>query len=276
MSDDVGTWAVLTAAGSGTRLGAPVPKALVPVGDITLLELAVSRLVGAQGMRGIVVTCPPGMEEQFLAAATAGGVSPDLVRVVAGGVSRQSSVKAGLDALKTWMEEGVPSRGPLAASDVDEQIVLIHDAARCLAPVGLMNKLVEALRPTTSGGGSGSSSDEAASPSFPAGVIPGLPVTDTIKQVRETGAGDVVVATPPRSALRAVQTPQAFRMGPLFAAHEKHLHLGADEESAATDDAALLELAGDPVVVIEGDPLAFKVTIPPDLEATRKHLAEGA
>ncbi len=262
MNDGVGVWAVLTAAGSGTRLGAALPKALVLAGQKTLLELAVDRLAGARGMRGVVVTCPPGMEEQYLAAATAGGATRDFVRVTAGGVSRQASVKAGLDALRTWMTE-TSAGSALVGPEVDQQVVLVHDAARCLAPPNLMDRLTTALRLPCG---------EGSPDSLPAGAIPGLPVTDTIKQVAVTGVGEVVTSTPPRSSLRAIQTPQAFRMGPLFAAHEKHSRLGCDEESAATDDAALLELEGEPVVVVEGDPLAFKVTTPPDLEAVQKHV----
>ena len=90
-------------------------------------------------------------------------------------------------------------------------------------------------------------------------VVPGLAVTDTIKQVDSSGH---VVATPDRSSLRAVQTPQGFGRAALERAH------AAGEQ--ATDDAALVERQGGNVVVIDGDPLALKVTHPADLEAAER------
>ncbi|EAP97083.1 putative 2-C-methyl-D-erythritol 4-phosphate cytidylyltransferase [Janibacter sp. HTCC2649] len=142
------------------------------------------------------------------------------VSVVAGGAERTHSVSAGLAALHE-----------------DIGIVLVHDAARCLAPAELFDRLVVAVR----------AGHDA--------VVPGLPVTDTIKQVDEQGQ---VVATPNRSSLRAIQTPQAFRRALLARAHASGLE--------ATDDAALVEGLGVPVTVIDGDDLAFKVTTQSDLE----------
>lgn len=282
MAEQGNLWVVLTAAGSGTRLGADVPKALVEVQGSTLLALALEQIAGASGVQGVVVTAPAGMEDRFekeTPASLAGRV-----RVVAGGASRQASVKAGLDEARSWMEEkGLDKKAS------DAEIVLVHDAARALAPPSLMNRLVAAL---------GLPLEPA-----PVAVIPGLPVTDTIKQVvpvvgwandaegtsggqaddrapknnrapednREDetarlGPVDRVTTTPERSSLRAVQTPQAFRMGPLYAAHVKHASLGGDEGVSATDDATLLEWEGKTVLSIEGDEKAFKVTNPPDLE----------
>ena len=89
-------------------------------------------------------------------------------------------------------------------------------------------------------------------------VIPGLPVSDTIKRVVRDGHGDAVVAeTLDRSHLVAVQTPQAFRADLLRAAHAE----GAD----ATDDAALVEAAGGTVVVVPGEATNMKITGPDDL-----------
>ena len=96
-------------------------------------------------------------------------------------------------------------------------------------------------------------------------VVPGLPVPDTIKRIDENS---IVVETPPRDALRAVQTPQGFRRDVLVAAHA-----GADGD-AATDDAALVERLGYPVLVVPGDPAAAKITVPQDLERAAAVLAE--
>ena len=95
-------------------------------------------------------------------------------------------------------------------------------------------------------------------------VIPVIPVADTIKQV----AGDVVEGTPDRSTLRAVQTPQGFLLSGLRAANEAYF--GAEDPGfVATDDASLMEWHGVPVVTVQGDPMAFKVTTPIDMTLAR-------
>jgi 2-C-methyl-D-erythritol 4-phosphate cytidylyltransferase len=94
-------------------------------------------------------------------------------------------------------------------------------------------------------------------------VVPGLPVTDTVKRV----VGDVVTETVDRSALRSVQTPQGFRRAVL---EEAHLDLS---DGGITDDAGLVERAGYPVVVVPGAEEAFKVTRPLDLVLAEAVLA---
>jgi len=93
-------------------------------------------------------------------------------------------------------------------------------------------------------------------------VVPALPVHDTLKQVTPDGT---VVATVDRAALRAVQTPQGFTLGVLRAAHDAAAHRAHAEETAATDDAGLVEALGRPVLVVDGDPDAMKITTPRDL-----------
>lgn len=246
-------WAVLTAAGSGTRLGAETPKALVTVAGASLLQLSLVRLVETPGIQGVVITCPTGQEDVFEAAV--GGITGQLgtgrfaaskhprtrVLVVAGGSSRQASVKNGLDALRDF----APSLGkPLTPKTP----ILVHDAARALAPQTLMTELLDVIR-----GGA-------------AAVIPGLPVVDTIKEVSTGPGGDMeVVRTPPRASLRSVQTPQAFAWGKLLEVHKAASKRGESEATAATDDATLMEESGIPVLVIEGSDQAFKVTNPEDL-----------
>ena len=149
---------------------------------------------------------------------------------VAGGATRSDSVRAGLEA--------VPA---------DADVICVHDAARPLASADLFDRVVDAV----------AAGADAA--------IPGIAVTDTIKVIDSTTAGGSVLgdvaATPDRSTLISVQTPQAFRAAALRAAHAA----GGD----ATDDAALLEAAGGRVVVVEGDPLARKITTPDDLTWAR-------
>jgi 2-C-methyl-D-erythritol 4-phosphate cytidylyltransferase len=140
--------------------------------------------------------------------------------IVAGGADRTESVRLAMAAVD------------------DAEFVLVHDAARALTPSSLIARVVAALQ-------SG----------HPA-VVPALPVSDTIKAVDANG---VVLGTPERSGLRAVQTPQGFQTEVLRRAYER----AAD--GGFTDDASLVESIGIPVQVVEGDPLAFKITTPNDL-----------
>ena len=143
--------------------------------------------------------------------------------VVAGGANRIESVGRALAALSK------------AAKAVD--FVLVHDAARALTPPGLIVRVVDALRAGNSA------------------VVPALRVSDTIKAVDANG---VVLGTPERAGLRAVQTPQGFATDLLLRAYQR---AGAE----STDDASLVEQLGGQVQVIDGDPLAFKITTPLDL-----------
>jgi 2-C-methyl-D-erythritol 4-phosphate cytidylyltransferase len=128
----------------------------------------------------------------------------------------------------------------LAAVGETEQpdFVLVHDAARALTPPELVVRVVEALRA-----------------GYPA-VVPVLPLSDTIKAVDASGA---VLGTPERSGLRAVQTPQGFATDLLLRAYQQ---AGTVD---FTDDASLVEHVGGQVQVVDGDPLAFKITTRLDL-----------
>ena len=147
------------------------------------------------------------------------------VTFVHGGAERADSIYAALQAI------------PLA-----DACVLVHDAARALTPPGMIARVARAVL------------DGAPA------VVPVLPVADTIKEVSASGA---VVATPDRSRLRAVQTPQGFDLRELRAANEAYF--AGSQDFVATDDASLLEWFGAEVVTVQGDPMAFKITTPIDL-----------
>lgn len=168
-------------------------------------------------MVAVVAVVPVGLVEQARGLLRAWPT----VQVVAGGPSRHASVAAGLKAL-----------APEVA------LVLVHDAARCLAPPSLVTSVANALRE-----------------GHPA-VVPGLAVTDTIKAVSPTGR---VTQTLDRAVLRAIQTPQGFDRAVLEQAH-RLLPAGSH-----TDDAELVSSCGHPVLVIPGDPLALKITTAADL-----------
>lgn len=227
------TAAILTAAGSGTRLGLPGPKALVELAGVPLVLHAARRLAASGVVASIVVTVPPGRAGGFR-ALLGGPVRPGLgvpVTVVEGSTSRQASVAAGLAALPAGVD-----------------VVLVHDAARALASPDLVRAVESAVR------------------SGHRAVVPGLPVVDTIKQVGEPVDGAApVVATVPRATMRAVQTPQGFDRVLLDAAHAAGADRAADEATAATDDAALVEALGERVWVVPGEEGAMKITTTRDL-----------
>ncbi|MCM6772833.1 2-C-methyl-D-erythritol 4-phosphate cytidylyltransferase [Nocardia sp. CDC159] len=218
--------ALVPAAGQGVRLGAATPKAFVPVGGSPMLTHAIDGLIASGVVDRIVIMVPAELIERARhLSATAGSSIP--VSVVAGGSERIDSVRAGLTA------------APEATH------VLVHDAARALTPPSLIARVVAELRAGRRA------------------VVPGLPVTDTIKSVDAHG---VVTGTPERAGLRAIQTPQGFEAQLLREAYALDL--------PATDDAGLVERLGAHVHVIPGDPMAFKITTPLDLRLAEALLAE--
>jgi 2-C-methyl-D-erythritol 4-phosphate cytidylyltransferase/2-C-methyl-D-erythritol 2,4-cyclodiphosphate synthase len=216
---------VVVAAGAGTRLGADVPKAFARLGERSILETALDSVFGMSEATQIVVVVPAEhlVRGKELVRSSA-GAAVEFASVVVGGETRQASVAAGLDAL--WPGVGV---------------VLVHDAARSFTPTALFEAVVSRVRATGEG------------------VIPGLPVTDTLKI---TAAGRAT-ETVDRSLLSAVQTPQGFPRVELAAAY-------AAASIEYTDDAALFAAAGHAVHVIEGDPLAFKITTPWDMRRAQQ------
>jgi len=240
---------VLVAAGSGVRLGLGTPKALAVVSGRTLLEHAVDCLArverpGGDPVVSVLVVVVPAHEldrcrELVLASWAAHRPQDPPPLLVVGGADRQASVAAGLQRLPP----------------VDT--VLVHDAARALAP----GTLVSAVADAVTGGA--------------VAVVPGLPVADTVKQLStrspSTGSGpaggDVrtVERTLDRASLVTVQTPQGFRADLLRAVHAALVGRDPDAPTGAGDDAGMLEAAGHPVVVVPGHPEAFKVTDPLDL-----------
>ncbi|MGH8869544.1 MAG: 2-C-methyl-D-erythritol 4-phosphate cytidylyltransferase [Actinomycetes bacterium] len=211
--------AIVPAAGRGERLGPGTPKALRPLGGLPMLSHAVRGLAEARLVDLVVVAAPPGGVADVKALLTGYEGGADVL-VVEGGTTRQESV-----------------RSALASLPPDVSVVLVHDAARPLAPVELVDAVVAAVQRGADA------------------VVPVVPVADTVKRIGEDGE---VAETLDRSALRAVQTPQGFRRDVLARAHET-------AASDATDDAGLVERLGIAVVTVPGSEEAFKVTRPLDL-----------
>ncbi|MEW2087509.1 2-C-methyl-D-erythritol 4-phosphate cytidylyltransferase [Streptomyces sp. NPDC005283] len=231
------TAAVIPAAGRGVRLGPGAPKALRALSGTPMLIHAVRAMAASRAVSLVVVVAPPdgAPEVKNLLDAHALPERTDFL-VVAGGDTRQESVRLGLEALPDNIS-----------------VVLVHDAARPLVPVDTVDAVIEAVR------------DGAPA------VVPALPLADTVKEVepKERGEPEPVVATPERARLRAVQTPQGFDRDTLVRAHERVAVNG----EGATDDAGMVEQLGVPVVVVPGHEEAFKVTRPLDLVLAEAVLA---
>ena len=225
------TAAVVPAAGRGERLGPGAPKALRNLAGQPLIVHAVRALADARSIDVVVVAAPEG--EQTAVRLLLGPVVADTeLVVVTGGATRQQSVAAALQVLP---------------DDVD--VVLVHDAARPLVPSEIVDAVAAAVR-----GGSDA-------------VVPGVPLSDTIKQVDPAGR---VERTVDRTLLRAAQTPQGFARIVLESAHRLAAESGVVD---LTDDAGLVEQAGHQVLVIPGSEDGFKVTRPLDLVLAEAVLA---
>jgi len=211
--------ALIVAAGSGERLGADGPKAVVELAGRTLLQWSVDALRAAPAIERIVVALPAG------AAAPAGTSG------VSGGAVRSESVRLALAAA--------------GAGDP----VLIHDAARPLVTVELVQATIRALE-----------ADETID-----GAIAAVPMTDTVKRVTD----GLVCETLDRDELWGVQTPQVFRR----AALERALDVPNEVLAQATDDAWLIERAGGRVRVVESSRENLKITTPHDLVVAEMLLA---
>jgi 2-C-methyl-D-erythritol 4-phosphate cytidylyltransferase len=212
------TWALIAAAGSGDRLGIDRPKAFAPLGGRPLLAESLDRLERSELVDAIVVAAPPAWEEPSILLAEELAVSK-VVACVTGGATRADSVAA---ALAEVGEEAL--------------VVLVHDAARPLVDEAMLERL---LAPLAEGYD---------------GVVPVLPVADTLKRVRD----GIVVETVSRDALVAAQTPQAF-LAPTLR------HAFSGDLAGITDCASLVERAGGRVAVVDGDPRLLKITTSDDL-----------
>jgi 2-C-methyl-D-erythritol 4-phosphate cytidylyltransferase/2-C-methyl-D-erythritol 2,4-cyclodiphosphate synthase len=225
---------VVVAGGRGARLGADRPKQYLGCAGRPLIVHTLEALAASFPFSAVTVVIGPDdrtLYYEALAHLTASATA-GLGPPAIGGATRQQSVLAGLEAL----------------SGAKLDIVLIHDAARPFPSAALVERAIEAAERHGA-------------------AAPGTAMSDTVKQVDVDGR---VVATPPRSALRAVQTPQAFRFPLILAAHRRAAAAGVGD---LTDDVAVAEWAGAPAYVFEGDPANVKVTTMQDLKAVEARLA---
>lgn len=280
-------YAIVPAAGSGTRLGFNQPKAFVDLGGRTILERCLDGLADSAAFDGAVVLT----SEDMLDCARDILSRPDNRRrwdpleidIALGGAERIDSVLAGLRVVAKKLGWSLPGNADSAPAEVfdnlDQRVlVAVHDAARCLTPPQLIRDCVHAA-------------DEGAETGAWSGVVPTLPVADTIKRVDIAPSGPaagmlVIEDTPPRHTLRAAQTPQVCSLAQLLKSNRQyqdmcelasaHPTLSGEVVFAATDDSSLMELAGLRMIAVEGSPWAMKITTPQDYDMAQMLLAPRA
>jgi len=215
------------AAGRGERLGGENPKAFAKLAGRPLLAESVERLDASEWIEAIVIVAPEDWEEPAILLSEEVGAGKVTV-AVPGGPTRADSVRLGL-------------------AEVPEEaaVVLVHDAARPLLPEAVIERVILGLEPGWDG------------------VVPAVPVADTLRRVEGEGAVEAVS----RDGLVAVQTPQAFPASVLRSA------AAAGPGSGASDCAGLVEAAGGRVRVVPGDPRLLKITTREDLVLAEALLA---
>lgn len=212
---------IVVAAGRGQRMGAGVPKAFIEIDGRRLVDLALDRIAAAELDAQVVVAVPAGLENSL-------SNHPD-IQVVPGGSSRHDSVSAGLAALRPSITT-----------------VLVHDAARALAPADVFVRVADAVARTGHG------------------AVPALPVVDALKTIDP--ATSALTGLVDRNTLRAVQTPQGFVRVDL---EHAHAHAPAGDHQ---DDAAVYLAAGYTVDTVAGAIEGFKITHPEDIARAQQEL----
>lgn len=219
------TGVVLVAGGRGERLKSDLPKAFVHLGGKPLFQHSLDSFLSHPQIDEIVLVVPKGSSLDYCSQMQESRLDPLLV---AGGVSRQTSVYNGLLAL---------------SPDIDA--VLVHDAARPFVTHSLIDSLIGHLKRGEN-------------------AIAAILVNDTLKlaQAKGDGAGEKISKTVDRKGLWRAQTPQAFLRSVLVEAYA----LAVVEEFMGTDEASLVERIGAPIYLVSASPLNIKITTPEDLQ----------
>ena len=227
-------FAILPAAGLGTRMAGPQPKQFLAPDGVPILIHSLRAFASVARVTAIYVAVrKPEMERVQAQIAEHGFASR--VHVVAGGDNRQESVSHALAAL---------------AAQPDD-IVLVHDAVRPLIDAATIDRTIDAVI------------EHGA-------AIVGMPAVDTIKQVERTAHGALITSTIPREFIVLAQTPQGFRYSLLQSAFAE----AQADGFVGTDEASVVERAGHPVAVVPGSQVNLKITQPGDLALAEFYLRQ--
>ena len=225
---------ILPAAGLGTRMAGPQPKQFLALQGVPILIHSLRAFASVERVTAIYVAVRNTEMERVQAQIAEYGFT-DRVHVVEGGDNRQESVSHALAAL------------PAEADD----IVLVHDAVRPLIDAATIDRTIDAVA------------------EFGAAIV-GMPAIDTIKQVERTAHGALITSTIPREYVVLAQTPQGFRYGLLKRAFAE----ATADGFVGTDEASVVERAGNPVAVVHGSQVNLKITQPGDLELAEFYLRQ--
>jgi 2-C-methyl-D-erythritol 4-phosphate cytidylyltransferase len=229
-------FAILPAAGLGTRMAGPQPKQFLALNGIPILIHSLRAFAAVERVTAIYVAVRKTEIERVEAQVEESGFH-SRVHVVEGGNNRQESVSHALAAL------------PAEPDD----IVLVHDAVRPLIDPATIDRTIDAVIENGA-------------------AIVGMPAVDTIKQVERTAHGALITSTIPREFVVLAQTPQGFRYGLLQQAFAE----ATADGFIGTDEASVVERAGLPVAVVHGSQVNLKITQPGDIELAEFYLKQRA
>jgi len=229
-------FAILPAAGLGTRMAGPQPKQFLSLDGIPILIHSLRAFAAVQRVTAIYVAVRKPELDRVQAQVAEYGFA-DRVHVVEGGDSRQESVVNALNAVQAEPDD----------------VILVHDAVRPLIDAATIDRTIDAVV------------------EYGAAIV-GMPATDTIKQVERTAHGAIVTSTIPREFIVQAQTPQGFRFGLLL----KAMTDATTDGFLGTDEASVVERAGHPVAVVHGSQVNLKITQPGDLELAEFYLHQRA
>jgi 2-C-methyl-D-erythritol 4-phosphate cytidylyltransferase len=237
-------FAILPAAGLGTRMAAALPKQFLELKGLPILIHSLRAFAAVPRVTAIYVavrkTEIERVQTQIAEYASDYGFS-GRVHVVEGGENRQESVSKALDAIK------------IGEGSKDDDIVLVHDAVRPLIDTATIERTIDAVAETGA-------------------AIVGLPAIDTVKQVERTAHGAVITSTIPREFVVLAQTPQGFQWSVITSAFAE----AAADGFIGTDEASIVERAGHAVSVVPGSQVNLKITQPSDLALAEFYLSQRA
>lgn len=227
------TYALIPAAGMGKRMGASINKQYLQLDGLPIVARTISVFESSADIEAIYLVIPEAEIPYCREHVVEACGFRKIVEIVPGGKERQNSVMNGLRAMRPHVS--------------DDDVVVIHDGVRPLITAALLQKSIEVARDSD-------------------GALVAVPAKDTIKTVRD----GIVFDTPDRESLWQAQTPQTFRFGIIYGAHQA----AENEQFVGTDDSSLVERGGGSVRIVRGDYRNIKITTPEDLVLAGSFLAD--
>lgn len=250
MYKGVKTTAVIVAAGSGKRMGGGINKQYINIAGKPVLARSVQCFENDARVDEIIIVVRAGEEEKCRREIVNAYGFAKVTDIIAGGAERQDSVRTAIKLIKARSGAAPFQQDSDTETAADSVYVLIHDGARPLVTEDITGAVLEAC--------------------FVSGAaVPAVQLKDTVKFIAVSDSGAVVKSTPDRSLLRAVQTPQAFRLDVINRAYDL-----CSPDTVVTDDASLVEAAGMTVSVVQGNETNIKITTQGDVSLAELFLKQ--